>query len=155
MQKCVIKVQFNLEPGLRNSFFVQSKDQAREAFQEIFPNSSEYTDKYFLPPCSTTLHIVITSISIGAGIITAEMLKECGKDLWKAVKKLILPKEKQANIDFFEENEKDKLRLEIRIGEFSMADTLVDLEQNSEAQVEKFLKSRLNAMLETYLSKKN
>ena len=153
MKHSALQVEFNLDPGIKNSFFIKSRDQARSAFKEVFPESLEYASRHFAPPDSTTLSIIITGISIGAGMVVTEMLKECGKDLWKAVKKLILPKERQISTESLHLYDKDKLRLEIRINDFSMAETLSGLDQNSESELKEFLTNQLLKMYEAYCTK--
>jgi hypothetical protein len=41
------------------------------------------------PLAGTTIDLIITGLSAGAGLVAAEFLKEAGKDLWKAFKSLL------------------------------------------------------------------
>lgn len=41
------------------------------------------------PMAGTTIDLVITGLSAGAGLVAVEFLKEAGKDLWKAFKSLL------------------------------------------------------------------
>ncbi len=45
----------------------------------------------------TTIDLVITGLSAGAGIVAVEFLKEAGKDLWKALRSLLPEKKSEGS----------------------------------------------------------
>ena len=99
MKKSSIQVEFCFDPGYGKSVFDKSKESIRAAFKESLPQSREIKTTHFAPVYSTTLQIIISGIFIGAGIVAAEMLKECGKDLWKVVKRQLLLRKKTAETE--------------------------------------------------------
>lgn len=80
------------------------------------------------------------------------MLKEFGKDLWKATKQLILSKREQKTK--CPKVHKDRIRLEMRISDFSMTTVLLNIGKGSEEEVKKFLESDLNKMYNAYTENK-
>jgi hypothetical protein len=51
------------------------------------------------PAAGTTIDLIITGLSAGAGLVAAEFLKGAGKDLWKAFKRLLPGAAKEASSD--------------------------------------------------------
>lgn len=150
MTNSSLQVQFCFDPGYGKSVFITSRNTARSTFHEILPQSHEIRASHFAPVEATTLQIIITGLSIGAGIVASQMLKECGKDLWKIVKKLIVPKEIQK--DEVECHSPDKIQLETRIGDSSMTLTLSGIDLYSETVIKEFLTSGPSRLYEKHLA---
>lgn len=148
MKKSSIQVKFCFDPGYGKSVFDKSKENIRAAFKEVLPQSHEIKTAHFTLVESTTLQIIISGISIGAGIVAAEMLKECGKDLWKVVKRQLLPEKK--NTETEPQRSHDKLSLILRIGDSEMKATLSGHALQSETAIRKFFKRDLIKLYETY-----
>ena len=148
MKKSSIQVEFLFNTGYGKSVFDKSKEKLRAAFKEVLPQSREINTAHFIPVESTTLQIIISGISIGAGIVASEMLKECGKDLWKAVKRQLLPEKKTAETE--PRRSHDKLSLILRIGDSEMKATLSGHALHSETAIKKFLIRDLIKLYETH-----
>ena len=132
-----LQVEFCFDTGYGEGILNASREKVRAAFQGVMPESRELRTTHFSPVEATTLKIIISGLSVGGGIVVAEMLKECGKDLWKVVKKLILPKKGQDEKEV--RNSHDRIQLEARIGNSSMVLTLSGTDLQSEAMVKEFL----------------
>jgi len=121
----------------------------RTAFREVFPDVQEVSIERFIEPEETILRVVLTGISLGAGLVAAELLKECAKDLWRVVRRLILPKDKRAAAKSGASG--DRIEVELKIGAFSMTEVLSDLSLRSEEQeVRVFLERELAKMFFLY-----
>lgn len=85
-------------PGLRVSMdggstaylLGTSTKKTCKAFAENFPNLDFHEElNLHSPIAGTTIHLILTGLSAGAGVVGLEFLKESGKDLWKTFKGLL------------------------------------------------------------------
>lgn len=143
-----LKVEFCFDPGVGKSVFHKKKEKVNLAFREVLPQSKEIDTAHFGIVEGTTLTIIVSGISVGAGIVVAEMLKECGKDLWRIVKKLIVPKETQSAEERCGLH--DTIMLETKIGDSSMAVILKGEQLYSDAAIKEFLTKGLIDLYEAH-----
>ena len=132
-----LAISYNLDVGRTNSFFTNSREAARNAFEETVPNCSEGGSYHMGLPEGTTLTIAIAMFSAGAGVVATEFLKELGKELWNAVRRLILPNKER------KEESKDKFVIELHIGEVSVIASLSDLGSRNEIEIKHFIEKTL------------
>jgi hypothetical protein len=148
MDKPEFLIQFSFVPGLSDGFFVRSRRMVRTAFREVFPGVREEKVERLIGSGNTVLRILITAGSIGASLVVAEMLKEFARDLWRVVKRLILPKERRSANQ--PPDAEDRIEIELRIGAFSMVESLSGLSRRSDSEVEEFLENEIARMYYFY-----
>ena len=82
MSQLTIQVAVRMDPGSTAYLLDPSLAKAEEAFREVFPETSfEQAYAFHSWLAGTTIDLIITGLSVGAGIMAAEFLKECGGSL--------------------------------------------------------------------------
>jgi hypothetical protein len=88
------------------------------------------------------LTIVLSGLSAGMGLMATEVLKAAGKDLWTAVKQLILKVRHQPS----EAGGGDVLKIVLRVDDIELSVSIEGLKQKDEAIVEALLLNHLDRL---------
>jgi hypothetical protein len=85
-----VGLRANIDVG--STWYVLDVDPAhvQAAFESSF-SDFDFAQEYGVHSwaAGTTINLIITGLSAGAGLVAVEFLKEAGKDLWKAFKSLL------------------------------------------------------------------
>jgi hypothetical protein len=135
-----ISISVSMDPGSTEYLFTTSLDRTKKSFQEVFPEAEfERELAVHSPIAGTTLSIVIGGLTVGAGIVGAELLKEASKDLWKAIKTLCKPRKKHSD-------GRDHLNVTIQLNNLKFTGTLEGIGEGSQTDVEHFLIDGLTSL---------
>ena len=87
---CPIALRVNLDVGSTWYALDAKPAHVKEAFEGSFADFA-LAQEFGLHSMAagTTIDLIITGLSAGAGVAAVEFLKEAGKDLWKAFKRLL------------------------------------------------------------------
>jgi hypothetical protein len=85
-----IKLQVGLDVGSTWYALNAKPMEVKAALESAFPDFDLAREvSLHSSAAGTTINLIITGLSAGAGLVAVEFLKEAGKDLWKALKHLL------------------------------------------------------------------
>jgi hypothetical protein len=92
-RRALAPITISVDPPSTCYLLKLSASSTKDAFAAEFP-SLNFEEEFAChsPSAGAHLSVILTGISIGAGIVATEFLKECGKKLWKAVESLLTSK---------------------------------------------------------------
>jgi len=125
-----------------------SLERTKEVFESEFPQlnfEGPAPDSLSSPAAGAVLEIIITGVSIGAGIVATSFLQECGKKLWNAVEGLLASKathaEKAAETSSIrpKKDTGDIVHIILRLDNSSVEATVSGLRSDSVVELQTFL----------------
>ncbi len=132
-----LKLKVWMDSGSSNYFLNPNPEQVRTCLREQFRDVEVHKLSMMHDlQAGTLIQLVLEGIIFGSGILATEIIKEAGKDLWKAFKKLIL-KKNERDAFFQRPGLGDDLIMLIPVGQVSFGG-LVRVGDGSERELERF-----------------
>jgi len=108
-----------IEPGSTCYLLSTSAEDTEQSLRAEFSTLNFETEfGIHSPDAGTTIQIILTGVSVGAGIVATEFLKETGKKLWNAFERLLSSKSKANDPRLFAPM--DTVKISLKTGDSSL-----------------------------------
>ena len=144
------RLTVSMDGGSTAYLFDSSVKNAKIIFKENHSELNfEEQRNLHSPAAGTTIDLIITGLTVGAGIAAGEFLKELGKDLWKSFKGIMQKPETQINATH--KNIGDSISITLHIDGSSVKTEITGLGAGDEKQVKEFLTENIPSMYQDAL----